>query len=192
MPSRQLSFYQEIADAIRERERLLLVVGPRAVTSDYIRQEWLWALELDKAVTPILRIGDCQLVPDELKLLHCEDFRDDSQYTLHTENLVRQLFEHEPRLGKLLAVPSLPPHYLARSDRLKPLKDTLLRDLQKPVVITGAMGAVGIQGMGGIGKSVLAAALARDREVRRAFPDGVVWVTLGQEPNLAHLQGGVV
>jgi hypothetical protein len=38
--------------------------------------------------------------------------------------------------------------------------------------------------MGGIGKSVLAAALARDDGVRRAFPDGVLWVTLGQTPNV--------
>jgi hypothetical protein len=32
--------------------------------------------------------------------------------------------------------------------------------------------------MGGIGKSVLAAALVRDDAVRDAFPDGVMWVTL--------------
>ena len=35
--------------------------------------------------------------------------------------------------------------------------------------------------MGGIGKSVLAAALARDDEVRTAFPDGVFWLTFGRE-----------
>jgi hypothetical protein len=32
---------------------------------------------------------------------------------------------------------------------------------------------VGVQGIGGNRKSVLAAALARDREVRQAFPDGI-------------------
>jgi len=51
----------------------------------------------------------------------------------------------------------------------------LLADLQKPVVVSGAAASVGLQGMGGIGKSVLAGALAHRPEVRRAFPDGVYW-----------------
>src|SRR5260370_39680202 len=51
--------------------------------------------------------------------------------------------------------------------------------------------------MGGIGKSVLACALAHHPEIQRAFPDGVYWVTLGQQPKvddqqrwLAHELGG--
>ncbi len=44
--------------------------------------------------------------------------------------------------------------------------------------VTGA--ALGIHGQGGIGKTVLAAALARDEQVRRCFPDGVFWVTVGE------------
>jgi hypothetical protein len=48
----------------------VLVVGPKAVTSDYVQQEWQFAWrEADKVVTPILRLGDYPLVPDELKLL---------------------------------------------------------------------------------------------------------------------------
>ena len=47
---------------------------------------------------------------------------------------------------------------------------------------------MGVQGMGGIGKTVLAAALAHDSEVRQAFPDGIYWLTVGQKPNLLDLQ----
>jgi hypothetical protein len=43
-------------------------------------------------------------VPDELKLLHCEDFRDDGQYDFHLQNLLRQLTEPAPALGKLIGV----------------------------------------------------------------------------------------
>ncbi|OUL20117.1 hypothetical protein BV378_30415 [Nostoc sp. RF31YmG] len=50
--------------------------------------------------------------------------------------------------------------------------------------ITGKSRRVGVQGMGGIGKTVLATALARDDEVRKAFPDGVFWVTFGQTPQI--------
>ena len=42
--------------------------------------------------------------------------------------------------------------------------------------------------MGGIGKTVLAAALAHDSELRQAFPDGIYWLTVGQKPNLLDLQ----
>jgi WD40 repeat protein len=50
------------------------------------------------------------------------------------------------------------------------------------------MARVGLQGMGGIGKSVLAAALAREEEMRRTFPDGMLWVSVGQNPSLTTLQ----
>ena len=79
-------------------------------------------------------------------------------------------------------MPGLPPHYRAQPDRLRKLREALLIDLQKPVVVTGAAARVGVEGMAGIGKSVLAAALARDLEIRRAFPDGIFWVGVGQLP----------
>ncbi len=189
MPSRTLTFHQEIRDAVASCDRLVLVVGPKAAESLYVRQEWQFAyFEAEKIVTPILRRGDFPIVPDELKLLHCEDFRDDGQYGFHLKNLLRQLAEPAPALGKLIGVPSLPPHFLSRTDRLTALRDALRTDLDRPVVITGAAARVGMHGMGGIGKSVLAATLARDRKIREAFPDGIVWVGLGQSPTVADLQ----
>jgi hypothetical protein len=90
--------------------------------------------------------------------------------------------------GKLSNVPPLPPHFLPRPGDLDALKAAVLASQgpteKKMVAITGTARKVGLQGMGGIGKSVLAAALARDEAVRRAFPDGVLWVTLGQRPAL--------
>jgi hypothetical protein len=66
-------------------------------------------------------------------------------------------------------------------DRLSSL---VLADLERPVVITSAKQTTAMQGMGGIGKSVLAAAFARSTKVRRAFGDGIVWIRvgLGAEP----------
>jgi hypothetical protein len=191
MPSRQLTFHQEIADAIRSSDRLVLVIGPRAASSDYVRQEWRWALELDKPIIPLLRLGDYNLIPAELSFLHCDDFRDERRFRAQVGRLVENLGRPAPPLGKLHAVPNLPPHFLGRPELLLRLKEAVLVDLQRPVVVTGAAARVGVQGMGGIGKSVLAAAVARDRQVRRAYPDGVIWVSFGQQPNLAQLQRDV-
>ena len=88
-------------------------------------------------------------------------------------------------LGRLHNVPELPGGYVSRPDE-QSLKRALL-DNRKPVGVSGRARDVGLQGMGGIGKSVLAAAVAWDEEVRRAFPDGIFWLPLGQDPNvLAH------
>lgn len=188
LPSRQLTFHQEIADAIRSRDRLILVVGPKAAHSEYVRQEWRWALELDKCVVPILRKGDYPHIPGELGLLHCADFRNDAQYAVQVAKLIEDLRQPVPPLGALFGMPNLPPHFLGRPELLRRIKDALLVDLLKPVVITGGAARIGVQGMGGIGKSVLAAALARDPDVRRSYPDGIVWVAVGQHPDCVRLQ----
>jgi hypothetical protein len=39
MPSRGRTFHQEIQDVVAAREWLVLVVGPKAALSDYVRQE---------------------------------------------------------------------------------------------------------------------------------------------------------
>ena len=76
---------------------------------------------------------------------------------------------------------------MAREADLDGLKQKLLA-VGANVGMTGQSSAVGVQGMGVIGTSVLAAALAHDSAVRLAFPDGIYWLTIGQKPNLLDLQ----
>jgi WD40 repeat protein len=199
MPSRQLTFHHEIRNAVTACDRLVLVVGPKAVASDYVSQEWQFGHYVaNKCINPIVRLNGTNadgevidgysLVPEELSKLHAEDFRDDAQYAAHLDNLVRQLSEPLPPVGTLVGVPELPPGFRAQPERLEVLRDLLLADLHRPVVVSGAAARVGVQGMGGIGKSVLANAVARHPEVRRAFKDGVFWIAIGQHPNVVELQ----
>lgn len=92
--------------------------------------------------------------------------------------------------GRLYNVPPLPRHYLERVEHLDALKELVLGG-GRAVGITAPSKKVSVQGMGGIGKSVLAAALAHDDEIRAAFPDGVIWVPLGQKPELELAQAQV-
>ncbi|MCM8595659.1 NB-ARC domain-containing protein [Accumulibacter sp.] len=199
MPSRGLTFHQEIRDAVAACHRLVLVVGPMAVASDYVTQEWQFAyLAAGRTVNPIVRldgrspsgeaIDGYALIPEDLRLLHAEDFRRDEQYAQALAGLVRQLREPPAIVGKLVAVPELPPGYRAQPERLRAVRDMLLLDLRTPVVVTGAAARVGLQGMGGIGKSVLANAVAHHPEVQRAFADNLYWIRLGQQAQVEDLQ----
>lgn len=76
-------------------------------------------------------------------------------------------------------VPSRPPHFLSRDVELKAVKEKILAETVR---------LVGVWGMSGIGKSVLAAELGRDEEVRYAFPDGVFWLNIGKEPAITRQQ----
>lgn len=47
-----------------------------------------------------------------------------------------------------------------------------------------------VHGWPGVGKTTLAAALAHDPEIKLAFPDGILWASLGQSPDLLAELGG--
>ena len=49
-----------------------------------------------------------------------------------------------------------------------------------------------IHGLGSVGKSTVAAALAHDPKIKNHFSDGILWATLGQEPDVLSLLGGWV
>ncbi|WP_293346923.1 MULTISPECIES: NB-ARC domain-containing protein [unclassified Microcoleus] len=59
----------------------------------------------------------------------------------------------------------------------KDLKQRLLANNRTLVVSA-------IHGLGSVGKSTSAAALAHDRDIQNHFSDGILWATLGQEPNV--------
>ena len=184
MESRGRTFLQELRDAIEGSDRLIAVIGPKAVTSDYVRVEWEHALLFAKGVVPILRCGDYDLVPPELSKFHCPDFRKEQPHQDSLEELIGILAEPVPPLCDLRSVPSLPPHFLPRRDELILLGNAVLADIQRPEVVTCAKQKTAIVGMGGMGKSVLAAAFARSTETRRAFTDDVAWISIGQNPDI--------
>lgn len=81
----------------------------------------------------------------------------------------------------IMQAPRLPDQYVERLDELRCLKKKLLPGKTGgPLPVSRVI----LHGMGGLGKSAMAAAFARDKEVQNAFPDGILWVTLGKEPDL--------
>lgn len=84
------------------------------------------------------------------------------------------------KLGMLFGVPNLPSNYMERPEYLDQFRAVLLSNKTQTHYI-------GIQGMAGLGKSVLAAALAHDESVRAAFPDGIFWLRFTQDIDETYL-----
>jgi hypothetical protein len=76
----------------------------------------------------------------------------------------------------------LPPNYVPRGDLLTEVRAGLLSG-SRDVALTSALLSrpAALHGMGGIGKSVMARALCDDPIVQAAFPDGILWATLGKD-----------
>lgn len=77
--------------------------------------------------------------------------------------------------------PPLPIHYVDRPEYRESVQALLLDD--RPA-IPGTLVVSAIYGLGGIGKSVLAAAVAHAPDVEAKFRDGTLWAVLGQQPDI--------
>lgn len=80
-----------------------------------------------------------------------------------------------------LAHPKPPYRLVGRYAMLQELKAELLNDTNASLCA--------LSGLPGVGKTALAVELAHDHEVLERFPDGVLWIDLGREPDVLSLLG---
>jgi WD40 repeat protein len=187
MPSRGRTLPQEVMDNLSACERVIAIIGPHWLASPACQAEREYAVSIGKVINPILRAGQYEELPTELTKLFVLDFRKSRRYEDALEELLRVIAEPAAPPGALLGVPALPSNYQARPEDLQAVRDAMeIKDL-KPVAILSAKHNVALQGMSGIGKTVLAIAYAHDYEARRSFADGIVWLTVRREPNLISL-----
>jgi hypothetical protein len=79
-------------------------------------------------------------------------------------------------------LPNLPDVYRPREADLRAPQASLIKSDRNDGIV-GQSRAVGLRGMGGVGKTLLAAALVHAADVRLAFPYGIVWLTIGRTAN---------
>jgi predicted alpha/beta hydrolase family esterase len=100
---------------------------------------------------------------------------------IEVEALIRECLDTprpvtaSPLLGTTyFTVPPLPENYVERAGALGELREAVTAERT-----SRSMAMIAIQGMGGLGKNILAQALCHDEVVQQAFPDGVAWITVG-------------
>ena len=183
MESRGQGFLQEIRSAIESSERVLAVISPAALDSEYVRSEWSHAIRCGAAVVPILHGVPWTAVPGELAPFHGIDLGGDSPPSVDGLRELRRLLRTavEPLGPFLTAMPPHPLRYEPRDALDTQLRDSVLSSLHE----TEPSRATLLRGMGGAGKSVAASSFCSRGETRRAFRDGILWVPCGRTPGPA-------
>ncbi|MEO1295771.1 MAG: toll/interleukin-1 receptor domain-containing protein [Cyanobacteria bacterium J06636_16] len=80
----------QLRQAIRTVDTVVVLLTPAAVASKYVEWEWESALTLEKRVIPLL-ISTCD-VPDELGRLHYHNLSSEQDYILSFAALLRDLY----------------------------------------------------------------------------------------------------
>lgn len=102
------------------------------------------------------------------------------EFPLQAEPAAGRPAQRRPTLVPFFRVPVVPRYFVTRPESGRAIQASLKAESPE-----GALGITVVQGLGGCGKTTLVARLAHD--LRDAFPGGVLWATLGQQPDLLSL-----
>ena len=174
------SWSVEIENAIERCAVALTLLSHGSFASEICRAEQLRALRKRKRIIPLLVQADAER-PLHLEALNFRDFSDRERYSAMLAVLRADL----AGAGDLFPAPPhtptnadpLPPDFVERPAIQAQLRAAILDDASDRRVALTA-----VHGIGGIGKSVLASALCHDPVIRDAYPDGVIWLKIGQTP----------
>lgn len=178
-------WWQQIQEAIRSVETVVLVLSPTAVASPIVAKEWRYARQVGTRVIPVLAENvDFASVPRWMARLDWLDFRPGApESSLIWTKFVSQLNTPYVPIHVPFTVPNLPEHFVERVEYQSPLRGELLdqsspSSRSKRLVLTGG---------GGFGKTVLAQALCFNADVQEMFSDGILWVNVGEQPDVLRL-----
>ena len=173
---------REIEDGIDNCDVLLALLSDGSYASTICRAEQLRALRKEKRLIPLLVNSQADR-PIHIEGVNYRDFSARARYRTALKQLLDDLGGAitatlpEKYLRTYVTADPLPTTYVPRPAKLEELRRAVIDDDGRgPVAVTA------LRGLGGIGKTVLAQALCKDEVVQAAFPDGVVWTTIGRTP----------
>jgi WD40 repeat protein len=167
-------WWLQITEALDHVEFMVLVITPNALRSEVVRKEWRYARHQGVCVYPVKGTADLDFpsLPRWMRDAHFYDL--DAEW----RKLVNDLNTRCVRQRVPFMVEELPDDFVPRPDVFAQLSGHLLDShREEPIAITAAL-----RGAGGYGKTTLARALCHDPSIQDAFDDGILWVTLGQNP----------
>lgn len=161
-------------------------------TGEGVKWEWKLILQIindtdstnDKFLPVLFENGTPEHIPDPLRGFTRYYFGTKGGY----EQLYRRLTSHQKHAATTLTVSGvatndqifmpkgLPQDFVERLEEFKQLVSYLVSDDRRtPTAVSGA---------GGYGKTTLALAICHDSRIRETFGNGILWVALGEQPNV--------
>lgn len=169
-------WWWQVESTIKTVDHLVVVLTPKALRSHYIPIEWRLALSEGKSVW--LVVGPKRLNFARLPCWMAHARRYDLAVPESREQLIAGLGRPVPRRPAPFMADARPTRFVERPGEFDAIKRKLLGARREPVAITSAL-----RGVGGFGKSALAEALCQDPDIRDTFEDGILQVTLGENPD---------
>src|SRR6266699_3074547 len=167
-------WWLQITEALDKVDFMVLVMTPAAMQSEMVRKEWRYARQQGVCVYPVKGATDLDFhsLPHWMRSAHFYDLAYEWPKLLNDLNTRCQ----QPRVPFM--VEDLPADYVPRPREFEALIEKLLdQRREEPVAITAAL-----RGAGGYGKTTMAKAICHDERIQQAFDDGILWVTLGENP----------
>ena len=173
-----VGWWKQITGALDRVEILIMVMTPAAMKSEIAGKEWRYARQQGVRVCPVMDVLGSELNFDDFPSW----MRKRHFYDLEKEWETFVSFLKSP--GKDNRVPFMAPDlleiYVERPKEIESLLSNLLDESgENPRCVTAAL-----QGSGGFGKTTLAGAVCHNENVISAFDDGILWVSLGESPNI--------
>ena len=169
-------WWRQITEALDGVQFMVLVMTPAALKSPAVRKEWQYARQRGVCVYPVVadEALDFKAMPRWMSNAHFyhldKEWQTFVNYLKSPCNAARVPF----------MAPELPQGFVPRPGQLDPLLDALLESGR----LNPTPGAAAFYGPGGFGKTTLAAAVCHNDDIITAYDAGVLWVTLGEKPNV--------
>jgi hypothetical protein len=175
-------WWLQITEALDNVQFMALVVTPNALKSEIVRKEWRYARQQGVCVYPIKGSPDLDFnsLPRWMRDQHFYDLGslEGESFGPEWQKFLNDLNKTPDVRRVPFMVEDLPAGFVQRPNEFDQLVALLLdQNREEPVAITAAL-----RGAGGYGKTTIAKALCHDERIQDAFDDGILWVTLGENP----------
>lgn len=108
-----------------------------------------------------------------------------SETTVTNQEDIKQSHPDKDILSPIYFLPdNLPSDYVDRPEIINKIRIALLIEKDS----TGTTFSTALHGQGGLGKTIIARAICDDPEIRKKFPDGILWASLGENADIAQQQ----
>lgn len=172
-----IGWWKQITDALDVAQYLVIIMTPAALQSPITRKEWRYARQQGVCVYPVKGVPDAEIdfasFPHWMNKAHFFDLERE------WETFVNYL-KSPCRVARVpFMAPDLPDSFVERPALFEQLLQCLLEADRQNIALTTAL-----HGAGGLGKTTMATALCHHDDAITTFDEGILWITLGKQPNV--------